>query len=85
MTCRITEIGTEEGTLLRVDGRLDEESLAELESSCKQARPPLILDLQGLRWIDDRARAFLRQLTAEGAVVTQASPYVALRLETERR
>jgi len=69
-----------EGTLLRVDGRLDAESVSELEDSCEEAVSPLTLDIQGLQWVDDQAAAYLKQLMAAGAVVTNASPYVALRV-----
>ena len=80
MTCRITLVATEEGTLVRVAGRLDAESLRTLEKSCRGARLPLTLDLEGMRWIDDPATACLKQLIADGARVIHASPYVALRL-----
>lgn len=81
---RITQVATDEGTLLRVDGKLDAESLSELEDVCDEARPPLTLNLGGVRWIDDRVAAYLRQLIADGAAVTDVSPYVALRLKSER-
>jgi hypothetical protein len=85
LTFRITKVETEEGTLLRVDGRLDAESVSEFEHSCKNAQLPLTLDFGGLRWIDDEATGFLRQLLSDGAVVTNASPFVALRLKDERK
>ena len=84
LTFRITKVETEEGTLLRVDGRLDAESVSEFEHSCKNAQLPLTLDFGGLRWIDDEATGFLRQLLSNGAVVTNVSPFVALKLKIER-
>ena len=84
MVFRMTQVATEEGTLLRVDGHLNAESLSELEGVCKGALPPLTLNIEGVRWIDDQATAYLQQLIADGAVVTNASPYVALRLKNER-
>lgn len=85
MACRIDRVATGKGTLLRVDGRLDGESLSDLEGCCKEARPPLTLDIGGVLWIDDRATAYLQQLIADGTRVTNPSPYVALRLKSERR
>jgi len=38
--------------------------------------------LEGVLWIDDRAAEILRQLIASGTVVTNASPYIALRLKS---
>ena len=69
---------------MRVDGRLDAESFGEFERSCKEALPPLTLDFEGVLWVDDVAIESLRQLTADGTVVTNASPFIALRLKIER-
>lgn len=80
MSLRITRIEGDQGTLLRVDGRLEAESLNELEQACEEAQSPLTLNLEGLRWIDDQGAETLRQLIAGGTVVTGASPFVALRL-----
>ena len=60
MSLRITRIEGNQGTLLRVDGRLEAESLNELEQACEEAQPPLTLNLEGLLWIDDRAAEMLR-------------------------
>ena len=84
LTFRITKVETEEGILLRVDGRLDAESVCEFEHFCKEAQLPLRLDFGGLRWIDDEATEFLRQLLSDGAVVTNISPFITLRLKNER-
>jgi hypothetical protein len=84
LTFRITKVETEEEILLRVEGRLYAESLGEFKHSCKEAQLPLRLDFGGLRWIDDEATEFLRQLLSDGAVVTNASPFIALRLKHER-
>jgi hypothetical protein len=81
VTLRITQVETEEGTLLQVDGRLDAESLGELDRACKTARLPLTLNLEGVLWIDDRAAETLWQLKADGTVMTNASPYVNLRIK----
>jgi hypothetical protein len=71
----------EKGTLLRVDGRLEGEFLDEFEQACAASRPPLTLDLKGLSWVDEPAAASLVRLVAEGAIVTNASPFIALRLK----
>jgi hypothetical protein len=84
MSCRINQVATEVGTLLRVDGHLNAESLGELEGVCKEALPPLTLNIEGVRWIDDQATAYLQQLIADGTAVTNASPFIALRLKIER-
>jgi thiamine pyrophosphate-dependent acetolactate synthase large subunit-like protein len=81
---RITRANSDTGTVLRVDGCLEAECLEELARACEGARAPLTLNLEGVSWIDDRAARSLRRLVAGGATVANASPYVALRLKTER-
>ena len=81
VTLRITRANGDEGSVLRIDGRLEAECLGELERACEGARPPLTLNLEGVLWIDDRAAEALRGLMARGAAVENASPYVALRLK----
>mgnify|MGYP001828703294 FL=1 len=83
MTLRITRVEAEEGTLMRVDGRLEDDSVTELERACAGVQLPLTLSLEGVRWVDDRALEALRLLIANGAVVTNASPYVSLRMKSE--
>lgn len=84
MTLRITQKDDEKGTRLQVDGRLEQESLEEFEQACAASRPPLTLDLEGLSWVDEPAAASLVRLVAEGAIVTNASPFIALRLKDGR-
>lgn len=83
MTLRITQVETEVGTLLQVDGRLESESLSEFEHACDSALTPLTLNLEGVLWIDARAAESLRKLISNGTVVTNASPYVALQVKSE--
>ena len=74
----------ETGTLLRVDGRLEGEFLDEFEQACAASRTPLTLDLEGLSWVDEPGAASLVRLVAVGATVTNASPFIALRLKDGR-
>ena len=83
MSLRITRVDSEEGTFLQIDGRLEAESLDELEQACEGARSQLTLNLEGVLWIDDRSAETLRRLMARGTVVTSASPYIALRLKNK--
>lgn len=83
LTLRISRIDSDDGTLLRIDGRLDEEALGELEQACEGARLPLTLNLEGMLSLDDRAVETLQRLQAAGANVVNASPYIALRLKSE--
>ena len=79
MALRITRV-VGEGTVQRIDGRLEAEGLAELERACEEARGPLTLNLEGVLSVDDRAAGALRRLADGGATLSNVSPYVALRL-----
>ena len=80
LNLRITRVESGGDTVLQIDGRLVAESLNALEQACDDVRLQLTLNLEGLRWIDDQGAEALGQLIAGGAVVTGASPFVALRL-----
>ncbi|MEA3276080.1 MAG: hypothetical protein U9Q81_12460 [Pseudomonadota bacterium] len=82
MTFRITRTVGENGTLLRVDGRLNRDGLGELERASETAIKPLTIDLAGLRFADDAALAALRRLEKAGARLIGASQYLELRLKS---
>jgi hypothetical protein len=69
-----------EGDLIKVDGWLQSEGLAELERACGEPRSGLILDLRELRQADEAPLGLLRRLTAGGARIINCSPYFALLL-----
>lgn len=67
--------------MLRIDGRLGRDGLADLMRACEEATTPITLDLSGLRLADDAAVDALRRLESGGARVAGASQYLALRLK----
>jgi hypothetical protein len=80
MSLRISEITDEEGTTLRVDGRLLRPDLAELLRASANAVPPLTLDLAGLLFADAEGVGALNQIRARGASLRNVPPYVSLLL-----
>lgn len=84
MTFRITRLDDPEQTILKVDGWLQAEGLAdlerELERALENATARLTLDLSGLRLADEAAVELLRRLAAGGARLTNCPPYLALRI-----
>jgi len=68
-----------------VDGRLDAESVGELERAVAELSGPRRLELAGLRSVDEPGLEALRILRASGIVLTGASPYLRLRLGAEKR
>jgi hypothetical protein len=85
MGFRVTCTEGEDGALLRIDGHLDRDSLAELEGACEIAQPPITLDISGLRLADEAALDSLVRLERAGASLIGASQYLELRLKSCRR
>ena len=85
MTLRIVQEELERGTMLRVIGDLSGSVLSELEACCRNAKPPLTLDLKGVIAVDESGIVLLRSLSAEGARLAGASPYLSMRLGLERQ
>lgn len=80
MALRLTVTPKEDLTVIRVDGRLIGDGVAELDRACGAARRPLVLDLTHLATADAAAVVTLRRLAGDGAHLLGASPYIALLL-----
>jgi ABC-type transporter Mla MlaB component len=85
MAFRVTGTEGEGGGVLRIDGHLDRDSLAELECACEIAQRPITLDLSGLRLADEAALEALVRLERTGTRLIGASQYLELRLASCRR
>ncbi|MGH9365636.1 MAG: hypothetical protein ACRD1B_10305 [Thermoanaerobaculia bacterium] len=81
MTLKISSEHKAENTVVRVEGRLEGEGVAELDRVCRGAARPLHLELGSLLSLDEVGVGLLRSLVASGATVTGASPYIRLLLE----
>jgi len=80
MPLRLTVSAREDLTVIRVDGRLAGDGIAELERAYRTARRPLVLDLAHLATADDAGVLVLRRLAGEGVHLVGMSPYLALLL-----
>ncbi len=67
--------------VLRIEGWLEGEAVAELERVINGGSGPLRLDLTELRSADTAGLDALRALSAAGASIVGASPYIRLLLE----
>lgn len=67
--------------VLRLEGWLEGDTVAELERVSREGSGPLRLDLSELRSADREGLAVLRALRAAGAALTGASPYIRLLLD----
>ena len=82
MAIRITTTVDDRQTVLKIDGRLEAEDIAELTQVCRSVEGATALDLSELRWADRDGMAILRELVLLGAEIRRASPYIALLLKT---
>jgi anti-anti-sigma regulatory factor len=82
MDLRITSSANDHGTTIRVEGRLTTEGVRELEREFQLAEKPVQLDLSGLVSMDDQGVRALKALSAGGATLSGASPYVRQLLDT---
>ena len=76
----VTEVRDEAVTVLRIDGELYVEGVAELDRVARAAARPLRLDLSNLIRIDAAGLEAVRSLADEGADLVGISPYIQLRL-----
>jgi anti-anti-sigma regulatory factor len=68
--------------VVRLEGWLEGEAVAELERVVNEESGPLRLDLSELRSVDAAGLDALRALRAAGASLVGASPYIKLLLGT---
>jgi ABC-type transporter Mla MlaB component len=66
--------------VIRLEGWLEGEAVAELERVAKDGSGPVRLDLSELRSADTAGLAALRTLRAAGATLVGTSPYIRLLL-----
>ena len=74
--------GSDSGVrVMRLEGWLEGEDIAELERVINEGSGPLRLDLSELRSADTAGLVVLRALRTAGALIIGASPYIRLLLE----
>jgi hypothetical protein len=83
MALRVTVMEAADLTVIRVDGRLAEDGVAELDLVCRRAKRPTVLDLTNLVTADETGVLLLRRLVEEGLHLLGASPYAAMLLNAE--
>ena len=83
MTFRITRECHENKTLLRIEGDLCCDGLAEFDQVYKGSGAPPTVDLSGIKHVDQPALEMLQSLHRKGVSLIGVSPYLALRLKVE--
>jgi hypothetical protein len=84
VTVRIIVEGTGLRRLVRVEGRLTEEQVSELEGALGDDFDHAELDLQHLRSADRGGLAALRRLRGAGVMLRAVPPRIAFAIEDER-
>ena len=84
---RITRVDAEEGSLVRLEGRLVGPWVSELRSflAANIDGAKRRLDIAGLEFVDRGGAELLIELRAAGAEIVSARPYVADLLEAATR
>jgi ABC-type transporter Mla MlaB component len=83
MSIRVTRSTDKGQTVLRIDGRLMSEDVAEVASQCETAQTPYTVDLSDLQSADSEGVRLLLELVRRGARIRGASPYIELLLKRE--
>jgi hypothetical protein len=78
---RITHTIELQRTVFRIDGRLTEDDVPVLETTCAEVGRPHLLDLSGLKSADAAGSEKLRELASSGVEIRGASPYLRLLID----
>jgi anti-anti-sigma regulatory factor len=76
LTFRITGISGEDETIIRLEGRLSAKRVEDLKKAVQVPPETVLLDLSGLRSADTDGVRALRSISAKGAKLVGASPYI---------
>ena len=76
MTLRIEEVSDEQGTTIRLIGRLRAEYLDELEEQIHETAPAITLDLEEVTLVDVEIVRFLGNCESQGATLLNCSSYI---------
>jgi ABC-type transporter Mla MlaB component len=75
-------------TTLRLEGRVTQADLSELERTCKESQKEglrLVLDLTGVSFVDREGVAALNRMRRDGIILTGCSPFVGELLKESSR
>jgi hypothetical protein len=81
---RITLGVNNDGSMVRLAGRLADEFVGEAERVCLSAEAPLLIDATGLQEADADGIALLAKILAGGGRIEGLSRYLAMRVEALR-
>ena len=78
---RITKTLSERKTTLKLEGRVAGSWISEVERACDAEAFPLVLDLSGVTFADERAAHVIHRLRADGAELVGLSLFLDALIE----
>ena len=76
MTLKIESISEDNGTTIRLIGRMQEEHLDELKAQVEKGSAKIALDLEQLSLVDVKTVRFFALCETEGILIVRCSPYI---------
>jgi anti-anti-sigma regulatory factor len=76
MVLRIERVSQRQLTILRLSGRLQSEHVEQLKSQIEAGAPRVVLDLEGVKIVDQDSVCFLATCETNGVGLSHCSPYI---------
>lgn len=76
MVLRIERVSRRRLTILRLSGRLQSEQLEDLKAQIEASVQQVVLDLEGVKLVDQDSVCFLANCEVDGAELSHCSPYI---------
>jgi anti-anti-sigma regulatory factor len=76
MVLRIERVSHERLTILRLSGRLQLEHVEQLKSQIEASAQRVVLDLEGVKLVDQDSVCFLAACETKGVKLSCCSPYI---------
>jgi hypothetical protein len=84
VTFKIETYRDEDGTTIRLIGRMQAEHLSDLEKQIRKSEPRIVLDLEELDLVDVEAVRFQGICETQGVTLLNCSPYIRNWIGKER-
>ena len=84
MVLRIERVLHEQLMILRLSGRLQSEHVEQLKAQIEASTERIVLDLEGVKLVDQESVCFLAACEADGIEVSRCSPYIRDWITRER-
>ncbi|MGZ9184530.1 MAG: hypothetical protein ACXW6R_07510 [Candidatus Binatia bacterium] len=81
---RIQELDSEDWVTFVLIGRIEKEDLAELKSLVEKHPKAVVLDLEGVKLVDQDTVGFLASFETDQAKITNCPPYIREWIRRER-